>query len=181
VTTGADRGQGSVDIYSVPRLSRVAALRAPWGRWGRFTPDGHVLVVADHEGRLRLFDTATWKLRAPPVDAHSGEILSVAISPDGRTLATTSFDGTTRLWNTASGRQISDGLPGPPNRRSGAIFLRDGSRLLAAYEDGRALLWDLRPSTWTTRACSIAGRILTRAEWRDALPDRAYAPVCRSR
>src|SRR4029079_4052438 len=35
IPTGAEHGQGSVDIYSVPRLERTARLRAPWGRWGR--------------------------------------------------------------------------------------------------------------------------------------------------
>ena len=34
VTTGADSGQGSVEIYSVPRLARTAVLPAQWGRWG---------------------------------------------------------------------------------------------------------------------------------------------------
>ena len=106
VTTGADSGQGSVEIYSVPRLARTVVLPAQWGRWGRFSPDGRLLVFADHEGRLQLFDTKTWKPRTRPVIAHRDEVLSVNFSPDSRTLATTSLDGTTRLWNLASGRPI---------------------------------------------------------------------------
>ena len=30
------------------------------------------------------------------------------------------------------------------------------------------------------RACTIAGRTLTRAEWDDVLPARDYAPACTS-
>ena len=178
VTTGAAPGEGSVEIYSVPRLARTAELRAPWGRWGRFSPDGRVLVFADHEGRFRLFDTETWKLRTRPVIAHPGEILSVNVSPDSQTLATTSFDGSTRLWDLASGRPISEGLPGAPKRRSAAVFARGGTHLVTVYDDGRALLWDLRPSSWAKHACSVAGRTLTRVEWENALPGRDYAPAC---
>jgi WD40 repeat protein len=181
VTTGAGPGQGSVAIYSVPRLARTTELRAPWGRWARFSPDGRTLVFADHEGRFRLFDTEAWKPRTRPVIAHAGEVLSANVSPDSRTLATTSFDGSTRLWEVPSGRPIGDGLPGPAGRRSAAVFVRGGTHLVAVYDDGRALLWDLRPSTWTKQACSIAGRTLTRDEWENALPGRDYAPACRER
>jgi WD40 repeat protein/DNA-binding SARP family transcriptional activator len=181
VTTGGEPGKGSIEIYSVPRLARTAVLHAPWGRWGRFSPDGRVLVLADHEGRLRLFDTETWKPRTRPLIAHRGEILSVNFSPDSRTLATTSLDGNTRLWDLPSGRPIGQGLPGPPQHRSAAIFVRAGTHLLVVYDDGRALLWDLRPSTWAKQACSIAGRTLTRDEWENALPGRDYAPACRKR
>jgi WD40 repeat protein len=156
-------------------------LRAPWGRWGRFSPDGRVLVIADHEGRLRLFDTETWKQRTRPVIAHRGPILSANVSPDSRTLATTSLDDSTRIWDLASGRPIGNGLPGPAQRRSAAVFVRGGTHLAAVYDDGRALLWDVRPSSWLTQSCSVAGRTLTRDEWDHALPGSAYAPACRRR
>jgi hypothetical protein len=32
--------------------------------------------------------------------------------------------------------------------------------------------------TWERFACQVAGRNLTRAEWRDLLPDRPYKLVC---
>jgi WD40 repeat protein len=140
-----------------------------------------VLVFADHEGRFELFDTKTWKPLTRPVTAHPGEILSANISPDSRTLATTSFDGATRLGDLASGRPIGEGLPGPPQHRSAAIFVQGGTHLAAVYDDGNALLWDVRPSSWLARACSVAGRTLTRNEWENALPGREYAPACRNR
>jgi hypothetical protein len=34
------------------------------------------------------------------------------------------------------------------------------------------------PEAWKRHACLVAGRKLTRREWKDALPDRAYRPVC---
>jgi hypothetical protein len=33
-------------------------------------------------------------------------------------------------------------------------------------------------NTWEQFACRVAGRNLTRAEWHDVLPNRAYRPTC---
>ena len=178
VTTGAERGQGSVEIYSVPRLNRITELPAPWGRWGRFSPDGRTLVIADHEGQVRFFDTETWKPRARPLIAHRAGIISANVSPDGRTLATTSIDGGTRLWELPSGHPIGEGMPGPTQRRSAAVFVRGGTHLAAVYDSGQGYAWDLRPSSWARHACAVAGRPLTRAEWSQALPGRNYEPAC---
>jgi WD40 repeat protein len=178
VTTGAERGQGSVEIYSVPRLHRITALPAPWGRWGRFSPDGRTLVIADHEGQVRFFDTETWKPRARPLIAHRAEIISANVSPDGRTLATTSLDGTTRLWELPSGHPIGQELPGPAQRRSAAIFVRGGTHLATVSDSGQGYSWDLRPSSWARHSCAVAGRTLTREEWNQALPGRNYEPAC---
>jgi WD40 repeat protein len=181
VTTGARRGEGSVELYSVPRLILKARLAAPWGRWGRFSPDGRLFVVADHEGRLRRFDTRTWKPRSRPMSTGTSEVLSLAISGDGRTLAATSVGGGPRLWDLTSDRPTSEPLPGPQRLRSAAAFVRGATSLVIAYDDGRAVVWDLRPSAWAARACSEAGRTLTLGEWTDALPQQPYAPACRTR
>ena len=178
VTTGAERGQGSVEIYSVPRLNRITALPAPWGRWGRFSRDGRTLVIADHEGRVWFFDTETWKPRTRPLIAHRAEIISADVSPDGRILATTSLDGNTRLWELPSGHPIGGGLPGPAQRRSAAVFVQGGTHLAAVSDRGQGYSWDLRPSSWARHACAVAGRPLTRAEWSQALPGRHYEPAC---
>ena len=54
----------------------------------------------------------------------------------------------------------------------------DGTRLLARYGTGRAYLWHIGPQSLTRQACQIAGRQLTRAEWREFLPSRDYDPAC---
>ena len=115
VTTGSRARPGiGRDLLRAAARPHRRSCAAPWGRWGRFSPDGRLLVVADHEGRLQLFDTETWKPRTRPVIAHRGEILSANVSPDSRTLATTSLDGSTRLWDLASGRPIGEGAARPP-------------------------------------------------------------------
>ena len=46
-------------------------------------------------------------------------------------------------------------------------------------EDGAPLLWNADPRTWAMLACRIAGRNLTRAEWRRYLAGRPYQRTCR--
>ena len=40
------------------------------------------------------------------------------------------------------------------------------------------VMWNVDPSLWIRTACAIAGRNLTRAEWRQYLPDRPYRVTC---
>jgi len=43
------------------------------------------------------------------------------------------------------------------------------------------VIWDVRPAVWEHHACVVAGRMLTREEWRSVLADHAYAPACAGR
>ena len=54
----------------------------------------------------------------------------------------------------------------------------DGTHLIAAYDNGRAYRWDIRPVSLVRQACQVAGRRLTRAEWHEFLPSRDYDPAC---
>ncbi len=170
-------GSGELDVASVPGLTSIAHVRMPAGWWGRFSPDGRLLLYGDLAGRVWLFDTGTWS-RGQPLVAHTAPVLSVNLSPDGRTLASTSKDGTTRLWDLASGRPIGTPLPGITDHPVTAAFVNGGTHLVTVYDDGHGYLWDVSPQSWARRACDIAGRTLTRAEWADVLPERSYAPAC---
>jgi hypothetical protein len=86
--------------------------------------------------------------------------------------------GTARLWDLASGRPIGTPLPGIPDHRVTAAFVDGGRHLVTVYDNGHGYLWDVSPQSWARRACDIAGRSLTHAEWEAALPERSYAPAC---
>jgi WD40 repeat protein len=171
-------GSGQLDAVAVPLLHSIASVRAPVGQWGRFSRDGRLLLYGDDAGRAWLFDTRTWKPRGRPLVGHTRAVLTVSLSSDGRTLATTSLDGTSRLWDVPSGRAIGTALPGVPDHAVSGAFVDGGRSLVTVYDNGRAYLWDVRPDSWARRACEVAGRTLTRAEWHDVLPERPYAPEC---
>jgi hypothetical protein len=46
------------------------------------------------------------------------------------------------------------------------------------YGDGRAIDWDIRPSSWQQKACTVASRNLTREEWACFLGSQGYARTC---
>ena len=175
-------GAGAViEILSVPRLAQLKTVRAPAGRSVQFSPDGRLLVFGDEQGRVWFYDTRKWRPRGRPLAAHTGAVDTVNFSPDGQTLATTSGDGTTRLWDVRSGRPIGTPLPGLAGHDLAAAFVDGGTHLVTLHDNGRGYLWDIRPRSWARRACAVAGRTLTRAEWDDALPERTYAPACAAR
>jgi hypothetical protein len=43
---------------------------------------------------------------------------------------------------------------------------------------GLLVRWDLDPRHWARRACELAGRNLTRPEWRQYMGDSAYHKTC---
>ncbi len=100
-----------------------------------------------------------------------------AFSPDSAVLAAGGLDGTVRLFDVANGQALG-ALPSASGSTAVPMFLPGDAGLVAGQEDGTATLWDLRPAALARRACEIAGRRLTHAEWDAALPGRAYAPAC---
>jgi WD40 repeat protein len=171
-------GASAIVILSVPRLAQVKTVRAPAGRTLQYSPDGRLLILGDDHGRVWFYDTRTWRPRGPPLAVNTRAVDTVNVSSDGQMLATTSDDGTTRLWDVPSGRPIGTALPGLAGHEPAAAFLDGGTHLVTLYDNGRGYLWDIQPHSWARRACQVAGRTLTRAEWNDALPERTYAPAC---
>jgi WD40 repeat protein len=178
LAAAVDEVPTAIEILSVPRLQLLKTLHVIAGSAVQFSRDGRLLVFGDEQGRVWRYDTRTWRLRGRPLAAHDGPVVTINLSPDGQTLATTSDDGTTRLWDVASGRPIGAALPGLAAHDAAAAFVDHGTHLVTLDDTGRGYLWDIRPRAWAQRACQVAGRTLTRAEWNDALPERKYAPAC---
>jgi WD40 repeat protein len=174
-------GEGSVLVLSMPSLKRVARIPMAYGRFARFSPDGRLLILGDHDGRAQLYDGQTFEPIGRPLLGHAGFVLTADFSPDGAMVATSSSDGTVRLWDTASSRPIGTALPGVPNVQVGVALIRGGTHIAAVSDTGQGYVWDVRPSSWAHHACAVAGRSLTRTEWEEALPGRDYAPVCPNR
>ena len=170
-------GTGEIKVLSVPHLALVARIPVPAGGQTEFSHDGRRLFYRDDSGQVWTIDTRTWRMRRLPVGRHakSGDF---ALAPDGRLLATTSSEGTAQLLDVTSGRPIGSPLGVGAARPVSAAFVAGGTTLVTLADDGRGAIWDLRPRTWRIRACTITGRSLTRAEWRDVLPRRTYEPVC---
>jgi hypothetical protein len=181
----------------------VLAIRTDGGV-GRIDPDTGDVVQAAPAG---TFPGATYELEVSPdgstllgpnldpestevqlLDATSGERFGTAairderfgtfdLSPDGTQFATLHDDGMTLVDGTTGARLATLRLP-ELTPRARVTYLPDSSGVLVAGVNGRTWTLDTRPDSWSARACTTAGRNLTRAEWKEYFPSRAYEPTC---
>jgi WD40 repeat protein/DNA-binding SARP family transcriptional activator len=170
---------GRIAVFDTTAGKLVADLpQKPHAFQAAFASHGSLLVTGGNRGIPSFWDTRTWKLVARPAQGHGSAIIGMSVDPGGRTLATAgNDDGDVLLWDVASHRQIGTALIG--NGPYPYVFYsQDGRRLLAISPVGPITLWDVDPESWKRRACSVAGRNLSRDEWRDFVGDRPYHATC---
>ena len=56
-------------------------------------------------------------------------------------------------------------------------FSRNGKRLAAGTESGRAIVWNVDPDAWRDRACEVANRNLSCREWKQFLDKEPYGQL----
>lgn len=142
---------------------------------GALSPDGLRMAATDAHHNVRLLDLETMQWIG--ADSHTlvGDDLSYA--PDGRQFASLQ-GGRIRLWNGWTG-EYQASLPAPSLTAHLSIsYLPDSTGLLIAATDGRTWRVDTRTDKWVERACTIAGRNLTHAEWRRFFPRQPYVATC---
>ncbi len=141
------------------------------------SPDSHLLAVGMSDGKLGFLDARTGDQAASSLQAAAGAIVTISFSPDGRSIAIGAADNTVSVWDLGSRKRLGNPFD-YPELFPLALFEPDG-RLLILVQ-GNAVQWPMSVRTWEQFGCRAAGRDLTRAEWRDLLPNRAYRPICPS-
>ena len=173
-------------IWDVTKRRRVAAVEGR-GQEGEaiavaLSADGRWLAVGGYSRLVRIWDARTTKL-VQELDTAGSGALALEFSSDGRMLAVSGWPGAS-LWDVATGTRIGTSLTtgsGTKGSRPAMMDLSsDGRRLLITGADGQGAIWDIDPQSWARRACRIANRTLTRAEWKRFLPGRPYRPACAS-
>jgi WD40 repeat protein len=141
------------------------------------SPDSRRVGVGTASGEFVLLDALTGHRAAQPIQVGTADIYGVAFSPDDRRIAVSSLDGTASVWSTASRARLGSTF-GPYPGDVPAVQFESNGRLLIELPSS-AIEWPMDVNTWERFACRAAGRELTRSEWHDLLPNRAYRAVCR--
>jgi WD40 repeat protein len=166
-----------VTLWNVARRRKVAELPDVFAAYAvRFSPDGKLVAVVDSSGTVVVWDAAS-RRRLGQLAGNNGGVDSLDFDPSGRTLVTSADDGKLRLWDVGTRALIGAPLPGSTTGGS-AHFFPDGKHVLGVFSSGTGIVWNVDPAAWEAKACSVARRNLSRAEWREFLGGRSYRRVC---
>ena len=147
-----------------------------------FSADGSRLAVGGAEGRVSVLDTATWELVHEPALLQGAKIVDVGWLPDNRTVVASGTDQRASLYDSSRNLVRAGPFPAsdqPPDGRGYAYVVPSADdELVLSGGDQPGRRYPLDPAVWLATACRIAGRDLTRDEWRTYLPDRPYRRTC---
>lgn len=148
-----------------------------------FSPDGSMLAVVGDGGTLTVLDAESWTPLHDPVEVHAGYARQVEWLADGETVVTSGSDGSVTLYDVARDLVRVDQVPGSSDGRPGRTHLFPSltDELVAITESGPGRRYPMDVPSWIERACAVAGRDLTEAEWDRYLPTREYDPACADR
>jgi WD40 repeat protein/beta-lactamase regulating signal transducer with metallopeptidase domain len=154
-------GDKSLHLRAVRSLPRGAAIPEVGSTVFAvaYSPDGKLLATAHDDKTIRLWDTATGRLRAT-LQGHAERVWAVSFSPDGKTLASASGawnqankPGEVKLWDLAGLRVQPGGPPDELTPRSTLkghadlvfclAFSKDGKTLFTGSRDKTIKLWDV--------------------------------------
>lgn len=140
-------------------------------------PDRRVAYWLSTANELTAVDLDTGEIVEPPRSLGSSAPMVAAFNPDGTVLAVGDTAGV-RLYDLATATQIGPLLlNGTSGQYTNLEWAADGTRLITSNA-GVVTSWDMDPTSWARRACAMADRNLTEAEWAQYLPAEPYRATC---
>jgi WD40 repeat protein/tRNA A-37 threonylcarbamoyl transferase component Bud32 len=180
IATGRDEGGAEIwDVATGTSIATFAGSSDPDlpDSSVALSSDGRFVAVGGFNRVVRIWDVRTRTL-VHELEQGGNGAFTLEFTPDGQTLAVSGFEPVASLWDVATGTQIGPRLSAG-DRRTMIDLSSDGRLLLETHGNGTGAVWDVDPESWKRRACDLANRALTRAEWEEFLPGRPYEPACR--
>jgi WD40 repeat protein len=127
--------------------------------------DGRTLATGGTDRAIRLWDPRNHRpLKRGELSGHRETVSGLAFTPDGEGVVSVDRDGIVNLWDVAD-RQLIAALTGPTDGVNALAVSTDGRTLVVASEDDNVYRWTLDRREWIERACELATRNMTAAEW----------------
>ena len=145
-----------------------------------FAPDGHQLLAVSFDGTVTAYEKPAWRAAASFRTNADGHV-HLAYSTGGQFLLISDARATS-LWDADRHKLIAEPLSLHGDGTNDALFLAPVPETDVVYLASQTALarLDMNPARWRRQACFLAGRRLTRDEWRRYLPDLSYRPACGS-
>lgn len=153
--------------FATEDLGRVTGIR--------FTPDGRLLAALGQQGTLKLFDVATTRPVAGPLEVLTPGAAPAIVDFPTPDRIVVQNQVTTRIWDPTTPKMIADldiptgALPPSPTP--------DGGQLLLWNETGLTRV-PTNPEEWATHLCRITARDLTDEERHSLPPGSTREKIC---
>jgi WD40 repeat protein len=131
--------------------------------------DSNIAVLGFSAGQVQLVSLQDWRPLGLGTPEHASSIRALALSSDGYIAAANGDE--VQLWDSRTMRPIARPFLFDDKFVVTAAYSRDGKRLAVSVLDGKVFFIDVDIANWQSRACAIAHRELTIAEWNEYIGD----------
>jgi WD40 repeat protein len=139
--------------------------------------DGHWVVSGGDDGTIWIQDREHPQAMSQGWHGQS-LITSIAVSRDGRWVASGGDDGSVLIWNRENPKAAPLVLQGHETSVNGVALSREGQWLISGQGDGTLWIGTMSAADLQAKACKLAARNLSGAEWQLYLSDEPYRETC---
>ena len=144
-----------------------------------FTPDGRQLVSASSDNSIQVWDFSTGTSVGAPLKGHAHQVWEIAFDHSQPTLTLVSLDSQGNiLWWDWERRTLDRPILATGIETEAMALSPDGDFVYLGTFDNSARAWQVNTTPWLIRACSLANRNFTFAEWQQYLPNTSYQSTC---
>ncbi len=149
IAAGSDRVAGLWDAASGKEVARLEEGNEESNATAvAFSPDGHLLAVANADGIVRLWQAGARKLVRRLEGHRRWDTVRVAFSPDGQRLASADGDRVLRVWDVSSGKEVRRWRWASTQPIDSLAFSPDGRTLAAGGGTSQNDLREFTLRTW---------------------------------